>query len=248
MWSYQYGYSRSAEARELGDTGQDYVTFIEGEDSIVFALCDGISMSYYGDFAASFLGESLRDWLTTLDPASNETTELSHQLYELLKVKAEEARKQLIDHHIPSYINGMLREVLLAKKKLGSGAIYACGRIDMPSEDIPQGRIVLIWQGDIRIRMWAGAQEKKGYLGDRFHTREQWNSTAGAVGGIPHVYMDHLMNWGNQGKLLLYSDGLQAMDHIDDTSQEGMSRIMKKEADNPSSDDMSIFQIRWHFT
>ncbi|WP_138755911.1 hypothetical protein [Paenibacillus sinopodophylli] len=245
-WSYQYGYSRSAEAIASGDVGQDYVTLAEEQNHIAFALCDGISMSYFGDLAARFLGDRLRDWISTLNQGSLNARDLSNQLHGHLREWADKADSQLKDHQIPDGVKGMLRDVLLAKKKLGSATVYACGRIDMPSVAFPQGRIILAWQGDTRIRMWADQQEQKGYFGDRFHTREQWNTVNGPVGGMPHIYMNHLLHGDNEGRLLIYSDGLQIIDHSDDVSIEAISSVMKKEAVNPSSDDMSVFQIEWH--
>lgn len=247
-WRYQYGYSRSTEARTLGDIGQDYLTVAESRDAIVFAVCDGISMSYFGDYAARFLGEGLKEWLTGLEPSSGEAVqadEWTERLHKQLVLMAEQARAELEEHQIPSHITGMLREVLLSKKQLGSGAVYACGRLDRPSETLPEGRILLAWQGDIRIRLWMENEECKGCLGDRFHTREQWNSSVGPVAGKPHVYTDGLAAWGSAGRLILYTDGLQRLDSIDPLRDEDIDAAMRQEAANPSSDDQSIFQLYW---
>ncbi|GKU77593.1 hypothetical protein L3i20_v219900 [Paenibacillus sp. L3-i20] len=245
-WSYHYGYSRSTEARESEDIGQDFLTFFEEKDYVSFAICDGISMSYYGDFASSFLGESLLQWLLTIDEAEVETEALSAHLHTYLLDKAKEADERLKDHQIPTYIKGMLRDVLLSKKKLGSGSIYGCGRIDWPCEAYPEGRIVLAWQGDIRIRLWSEGHERKGLFGNRFHTREQWNSVSGPVGGSPHTYVGDLLGLGSEGGLLLYSDGLQALDSMEQVLPEEMSSTIRSESLNLSSDDMSIFQVQWH--
>jgi len=245
--SYRYGYCRAAEARESGDVGQDYLALIEDQSYMAFAICDGISMSYYGDFASRFLGDNLSDWLSSELPAepwpSRDT--LSNQLHSLLVEKAGEARELLKQHEIPAHIKGMLREVLLAKKSLGSGSIYGCGRVDWPCKAFPKGRIILAWQGDVRIRCWSDGNERKGFLGNSFHTREQWNSEAGPVGGTPHVYISDLATWGNNGELLMYTDGLQALDAAENVTSEVMSAVINSESQNPSSDDMSIFHLNW---
>ncbi|MFD0588495.1 hypothetical protein ACFQZE_10815 [Paenibacillus sp. GCM10027627] len=245
-WNYRYAYARSAEAKANGDIGQDYLTLIEEKDYIAFALCDGVSMSYFGDFAAQFVGDSLIEWLKALDESMSGAEMLSGRLNQYLIEKAGEAGKKLDNYPLPPGINGMFREVLLSKKSLGSGTMYSCGRIDKPGPAYPQGRIVLAWQGDSRIRIWSGARERADLLGDRFHTRERWNSVSGPVGGTPHVYAGGLTPLGETGAVLLYSDGLQAIDGAGRINSDMITGHISRESMNPSSDDMSVFHLQWH--
>ncbi|MDQ0885092.1 hypothetical protein QFZ81_000180 [Paenibacillus sp. V4I9] len=245
FWDYQYGYSRSAETREAGDSGQDYLSFLEEEGSLLFVICDGVSMSYFGDFAAKFLGDHLIDWLININEDDQSEETLQQILNQYLKEIAVRATESLKGHQIPPHIKGMLREVLAAKKEHGSGAIYGCGRIDLPSKKFPEGRILLAWQGDVRLRLWTDHTEWTTKLGDRFYTHHQWNSTCGPVGGMPHVFCETLRDWGSQGSILLYSDGLKALNNLERISGKQLQLTLTKEGQNPSSDDMSVFHVRW---
>jgi len=246
-WTYHYGYSRSAESREGGDDGQDYVSLSEDEDSLLFVVCDGISMSYFGDFAARFLGDALIEWLMKLAAKPLTEEELQISLQRFLTDKAREATCALQEHVIPDHIKGMLREVLLAKKAKGSGTVFGCGRLDRPGPAFPNGRLVLAWQGDVRLRLWDGRTECSHRLGNRFDTRHQWNSVVGPVGSAPHVICESLNTWEEGGGLLLYSDGLKALDQLASITRDDLAAVLKREAVDPSSDDMSVVHVRWAF-
>ncbi|MCD1257397.1 hypothetical protein B5M42_000920 [Paenibacillus athensensis] len=246
-WIYHYGYSRSAESREGGDDGQDYVSLLEDENSLCFVVCDGISMSYFGDFAARFLGNALIEWLQELARLSLPENELQSRLTRFLIEKASDATIALQEHVIPETIRGMLREVLLAKKQKGSGAMFACGRLDRPNDLFPNGRLVLAWHGDVRLRLWKDGAECSEQLGERLNTNQQWNSAMGPVGGAPRVVCQSLNNGQESGGVLLYSDGLQTLDGLASVSKDGLKTALKREAMDPSSDDMSVVHVRWAF-
>lgn len=244
-WYCRYGYSRSYESRQAGDSGQDYVAFEMNGRTVSFTVCDGISMSYFGELAAKFLGDALLGWLKNVNKACPEMDALQMELKCFLQKSAAMAARQFDGHQIPSHIKGMLREVLASKKQRGSGTVYACGRIDLPQSAFPEGRLLLAWQGDIRVRLWDGQDERKDILGDRFQTRNQWNSTAGPVGEGPHLYCGSLTDWSPAGSVLMYSDGLKALDQIGGLTEQIIRDNMQHEANNPSSDDMSLFHVRW---
>ncbi|WP_239617467.1 hypothetical protein [Cohnella mopanensis] len=243
-WTYRYGYSRSAESAASGDPGQDYLSFAESESSFIFALCDGISMSYFGDIAAKYLGDRLIEWLGQLEDGRNGISELEQSLERYLKEITDQATRSLERHRIPSRIHGLLREIILDKKAKGSASMYGCGRIDLPCKAFPEGRIVLAWQGDIRLRVWKDGLERTSLLGDRFDTRQQWNSVLGPVGGKPNLLYDDLRSW-KEGAVLLYSDGLKAIDAWERFTHEKLEGVMKQEAAHPSSDDISLLHIIW---
>ena len=56
VFAYRCAYRRSADTRTTDDLGQDYLTFYERENTFAFALCDGVSQSFYGGLAARMLG------------------------------------------------------------------------------------------------------------------------------------------------------------------------------------------------
>ncbi len=244
-WNCRYGYARSAESRARGDVGQDYLCMAADQDKLVFVLCDGVGLSYFGDWAARFLGDHLCEWLCEELEDACPAVSLPSRLNRFLEQITAAARECLRRHEIPSSIQGILREVLMSKKAQGSAAIYGCGRIDLPGDRFPEGRIVLAGQGDVRIRIWAGRDERTDDWGRRLHSRQQWNSITGPVGGLPDVYSESLARWGTGGEVLLYSDGLRALDSIDRVTPERLSETLRRESSHPSSDDMSWFHARW---
>src|SRR5204863_8715190 len=62
-FSWRYAYARSSDTRRVSDPGQDYLTFCYDDSAFAFALCDGVSQSFFGDLAARFLGDALINWL-----------------------------------------------------------------------------------------------------------------------------------------------------------------------------------------
>lgn len=151
-------------------------------------------------------------------------------------------------HRMPPHIQGLWRDVLTEKKDRGSATMYCGGRIDFPRFTLPRGRLLIVWQGDIRCRIWNGAREETMCrLGERFDVRQQWNSKLGPLGDMPHVYEDQLIHDEAGGELLIYTDGLQVLDTLDRVLEKQLSEYSVNEAMKPSSDDMSYIQVNWHF-
>lgn len=249
-WSCRYGYSRATECREADDPGQDYLTLDIGDNRLQFVLCDGISQSYYGELAAKLVGDRLLDWLADIGvPSPADQVQLQRRWENSLRELTITADELLRQHVISPDIQGMLREVLSDKKRLGSATMYCGGRIDFPDNAIPEGRILLAWQGDIRCRIWNGtAEATEARLGNRFDTREQWNSVAGSIGGRPHLMVDRLLRENKRGELLIYSDGLQVLDRLDIVPAQQLAAAAAEEARHPASDDISYLQIQWDYT
>ncbi|QGQ98825.1 hypothetical protein EHS13_30075 [Paenibacillus psychroresistens] len=245
IWQYQYAYYRSLESREVNDPGQDYLTFLAAENCMLITVCDGVSLSYYGDIAAKFLGDQLLKWLLAYDHAELDSLSIQADIDKYLRDITCEATELLDKHELPSHIQGILREVLAAKKEHGSDSVYGAARVDLPSALYPNGRILIIWQGDIRIRLWSSDEESTERLGDQFHTSHRWNSRSGPVGSSPHVYCNDLLSFGTKGRLLLYSDGLDQLDSLQIPTLEEIKHTLNITAQNPSSDDMSFFNACW---
>src|SRR4051812_28143375 len=62
-----YLYDRSRDSKQGNAPGQDFITFRCEGQRLAFAVCDGVSQSFYGDLAARFLGEQLVSWLSEAD-------------------------------------------------------------------------------------------------------------------------------------------------------------------------------------
>lgn len=242
--SYRLAYARAAETQAADSVGQDYLATYESEGTFVFALCDGVSQSFYGELAAKYLGDALVDWLRKLpDPirdAEHFRERLHARLSSLTSVGTDEVQQLAVPPDLPS----MLREVLEEKRSLGSETMFVCGRIDLPSVSLPQGRVMLAWMGDARLRVWRGADEQQ--LPGEFRTAQRWSTRRGPIAGKPHVYFAPLSPAGKAiTQLMAYSDGLMALDAWDSPpSNADLEDLISQAQASPASDDLSFLALQ----
>jgi hypothetical protein len=245
--SYRYAYSRAAETQKEEEVGQDYLTYQVNQDSIIFAICDGVSLSFCGELAAKYLGDRLCAWLS--HPAQSNRLDQHHlqmELAEYLSEMVDEASELIRNHVISSDITGLHLEVLEEKRAHGSEATFVCGRIDLPREADSDGRLLVAWLGDTRLRLWGSSGEQTRLLGNTFHTNERWSTAAGPVGSSPHMFITKLNEQDMINRLCVYSDGLSELDSFkkmpaDEDIQEVIEASLKK----PTSDDISFLDIGW---
>src|SRR5262245_60073141 len=86
-----YLYDRSRDSKKNNAPGQDFIAFCCDESRgsrLVFAVCDGVSQSFYGDLAARFLGEQLVHWLSE---QSNPGPDFAQRVEEILRAWTGEA-------------------------------------------------------------------------------------------------------------------------------------------------------------
>ena len=239
-----YAYARAAETRAAGDRGQDYLAFCEGEGSFVFALCDGVGQSFYGDLASRYLGDSLVAWLRDRLPETMDRETIAAALDDYLWEIVEPAKSLVERHPLPSDLPPLLREVLEEKRRLGSESTFACGRIDLPREGLPEGRIVLAWMGDSRLRLWNDRKQPVP-LGGNFDIARRWSSHRGPVGGRPHCFVAPLRD-GEQHvvRLMAYTDGLAALDGREkDLSRQTLQRMIEEAGSAATSDDIAFLEV-----
>ena len=62
-FSFRYAYARSKDSQINNESGQDYITWRDNSEKLVFALCDGVSKSFFGEIGAKLLGNMLVSWL-----------------------------------------------------------------------------------------------------------------------------------------------------------------------------------------
>jgi hypothetical protein len=243
--SYRYAYARSADSRAADETGQDYLTFSESGTWFAFALCDGVSQSFFGDIAARVLGDGLLKWLEGLPSA--ELVRPGEALVGFLGELTRRATEWVQEYPIPEEISPMLQEVLEEKRALGSEATFLCGRIDLPGAGLPEGRLLLAWMGDSRLRFWGPAGERSAELGDTFHTDQRWSTRRGPVNGRPHLFVAPLASGGRQlevVRVLAYSDGLAALDeHHEAPTNVALRELIATAAESATSDDISLLEI-----
>ncbi len=242
----RYAYARSADTRKADDAGQDYLAFRQDDATFTFTLCDGVSQSFYGDLAARLLGEALLDWLWNHATPAEDRQALEWSLTSALESLTGPATEQVQQHAVPEGVPDMLRLVLEDKRARGSESTFACGRIDLPGPGVPEGRLVLAWMGDSRIRLWGPGVERTAELGGRFDIAQRWSSRRGAVNGGPNLFVAPLFGQGQRlvTRLLVYSDGLAALDRFSlPPSNATVQSLIDEAGEAPTSDDISFVEI-----
>jgi len=233
-FGYRYAYARSADSRSQNDPGQDYLVLREDGVRLAFALCDGVSQSFYGDLAARLLGDALVDWLWERKPT--DATSFRDDLAVFLDGLVGTAAAQVAAYSLPEDLPPMLREVLEEKRALGSETTFVAGLLDTDA-----GTLYMAWMGDSRLRLWGPDGEFTARLGDAFHTHERWSTRRGRVGDLHtlSVPLEELRY------LVVYSDGLARLDklmtrHFRDAS---IQAIIEDTLLRPESDDVSFLEV-----
>lgn len=250
-FTWRYAYVRSADTRAADDLGQDRLVVRCDATAFAFAVCDGVSQSFFGDLAARILADGLIDWLweslaDSRDAASIEATMARH-LDDLVGTGNEVVRSYpLADDLAPRLSN-----VLEQKRAIGSESTFVCGRIDRPSERFPEGRAVFAWLGDTRLRLWGPEGERTSELGDTFHSSEHWSTSRGMIGPLlvrvmPHVYVVPLLKLGRPAlvRVMAYSDGLALLDAFTEPlSDTEIGALIASATDSSTSDDIAFLEL-----
>ena len=245
-FSWRYAYARSADTRKVGDPGQDYLTFRYNDQAFTFVLCDGVSQSFFGDLAARFLGDNLMGWLWDNLPPSEDELGIRTAFAANLRTLAAQSEDLVKNHPLPEGIPQMLREVLEQKRVIGSETTFACGRVDLPGDDYPQGRVILAWMGDSRLRLWGPNGERTAELGKTFITEQRWSTYHGPVKGEPNLLVAPILNGGQHQivQLMAYSDGLSSVDQYKQSpSNKELNGLISSSAETAVSDDISFLEL-----
>lgn len=241
-FGYRYAYTPSADSLRDHEPGQDYLVFNDQGSTFIFAACDGVSQSFYGNLAARLLGEELVAWLAGYAPAPGDAlpsaADLSAFLLSLTGAATAQVDEQLIPTEPP-----VLYSILLEKRARGSEAMFVCGRVDLEAPDGSAGRIFLAWMGDMRVGLWRA--NRRVDLGGRHETDERWSSRRGPIGGDVHVYSGPLTAEEPFSRLIVYSDGLKALDETPDWRQtdDSLRRLISGTSADPESDDVTYFEL-----
>lgn len=237
---YRVAYARSADSRSNNERGQDYLTFRVGEERFAFALCDGVSQSFYGDLAARILGDTLLKWAWNLDFGQPDDY-IQENLRQELKTLTDEASRLVRDYPIPENVPAMVRGVLDKKRAIGSEATFVMGILDFSQE-----AACLAWMGDSRLRLWRASQEINAPFDGLFKTSERWSTVKGPVGEL-HLARLAISEFDH---LAAYSDGFAYLDDAYSStgkdrafSDRAINAFIKDAASRPSSDDISFIEI-----
>lgn len=243
-YSFRYAYARSTDTKNAAEPGQDYLTICANQSYIAFALCDGVSQSYYGELASQFIGEVLLNWLKFSLPNTMDVTLLKKLLSTTLEEATGPASAMIDRHQIPSHLPELLRSVLHDKKKLGSESTFVCCRADFPGTQYPMGRAVFAWLGDSRLRIWDSEAEISEELPGEFDTMQRWSTRRGQLGSAVHTYVRPLQGHYGIRRITAYSDGLATLDNNDRLlTNWDIQKLIQEAGDAPTSDDISFMEI-----
>ncbi|MCW5873714.1 MAG: protein phosphatase 2C domain-containing protein [Anaerolineales bacterium] len=234
----RYAYARAADCQKNGAPGQDYLCFSHDADTVVFALCDGVSQSFYGDLAAMFLGNYLLGWLADAGKKAATAEDLQVYLASKFTGVVAESQKRVSEYILPENLAPIVAQVLEKKRAMGSESTFIGGRIDFK-----EGNLKLAWGGDSRLRLWGkGNEVTDTYLPkDSFRTMERWSTHKGVVGRfhtcvLPLRVID---------RILAYSDGFSRLDAISHLMPQdsAIDMLMHEATQEPSSDDISFMEV-----
>jgi len=239
-YSFRYGFERSGDSILSDTEGQDYIAINYDYAHMAFALCDGVSQSFFGDIASRLLGNALVEWLWEngglLD--SNRSSFENH-LSSFLDQLTDKARQQVQQFQLPAGLALMLPEVLEKKRALGSETTFIAGFINFNTH-----RILLAWMGDSRLRLWQSNNELSSTLlgNEKFLTRERWSTHRGRIGTLHTA----IVSTQQIDRCLLYSDGLAKLDrkagkYIPGTRT--LEQLIEDSRHYAGSDDISYLEV-----
>jgi len=207
----RYLYARAHETRtgNPAEKGQDYITVRDNGSRLVFAVCDGVSGSFFGDIAAKYLGEHLIDWLWDVFPTiESEEKQIQERLAEYLDLLAKSPGLSIQLPEVPADQPEMVKRVLEKKRNdAGSETTFSCGSIYIPDSRgaVPQGKLFCAWMGNTEIQVFKlGKDDQPEDLGATWDDKYRWSSKHGALNGPPKVYQD---TSDGISHLVIFSDG-----------------------------------------
>lgn len=250
--AFTYVYARSFDTQKADALGQDFIAYRYDRSRIAFAVCDGVSQSFYGDLAARFLGTRLVQWLweRTLDdfvsvpaPDNPDTTDENPfvtALNAVLIAWTTDATAVVKAKTFRAELPEMQKVALERKRASGSESMFVAGLVDHTA-----GQIAVCWMGDMRLWIW-GAQGQSIELPDAaWKTRERWSSRLGPKNGLAHGC---LLPLSGVIRLTAHSDGVgRFMDTFAQLAQDQLDPMVDELSKMPTSDDISVLDINLAF-
>jgi hypothetical protein len=234
-----YLYNRSRDSRQHDAPGQDFVAYTYDAERITFAVCDGVSQSFYGDLAARFLGEHLVAWLRDLDlgsapnlPAKTFAALVNAQLCDWVAEASAQVAAKAVSDQVPP----MLADALARKREVGSESMFVAGLIDLVG-----GRLMACWMGDVRLWLWDAQNQPIDLPGAVWETRERWSSRVGPKNGSPRVL---ILPLAGVARMTAHSDGVGTRtDDLSIVTPERLDSLARELDAAPASDDVAILDI-----
>jgi hypothetical protein len=240
-----YLYDRSRDSKKSSQPGQDFICFRSGEERLAFCVCDGVSQSFYGDLAASFLGEKLCNWLYEYEPAPATPEEFIATLDTALLNWTDEGSTRVQDKTINPALPPMVRDALERKREVGSEAMFIGGLLDFNTH-----LLYVCWMGDLRLWLWDAKGKSIPYEGmDLWETKLRWSTRLGAKNGKPHVL---ILPLAGIARITTHTDGLGSRtpgladilaDVLAENSLSKLNSLAADLLDSPASDDVAVLDV-----
>jgi hypothetical protein len=238
----RYAYARSMDSIKAGVRGQDYLVFRAEPHRIVFAVCDGVGNSFYGGVGSQIVGEKLAEMLWHI-PVYSEYSATAQEIHQSLHEETGFA-KQFISQMDFSHMPEIKRNALLNQaKEVGTQSNFVSGLVETPSPELPEGRVVLFWLGDAKLRVWKGNEDKSELLEAIWNSKEGWSSKAGVIGDIRHF----ACTLQDIDCVMAHSDGLDSISDQFNPDMAGnvINAGIKCIQNGRNSDDISFLEITY---
>lgn len=236
-FTYRYSYVRAKETQDLNESGQDFLVFLDNGTSFIFALCDGVGLSFHGEIAAKFLGMKLVNLFETCQESGLDIATL---LNEQLKNWIEEASEEVNAFRLPEETPWLLRDVLEEKRKQGSEAMFIGGKIELiPNEDKVQ--ITIVTHGDSFVQSFRDKENCLNVMKFERNIEKRWSTQWGIIGGELEVFSKTLSRQ-EANRIVIHSDGLVPFKQY---NFEEVLKEIERAQNSPTSDDISFLDISW---
>ena len=242
---------RKSEDAALDLRSEDYIVSDLNPEKTVFALCDGVGSSFYGNIGSQILGEILLNWLGqlsipgnfSLDKSQNWLGKLTDSLTSELNKRTAFATNIIQQKELSSQ-NEMVRLAEITQRNdFGTQSNFACGIVYPASPTLPKGLILLFWLGNARLRLFSQNRDLTSSLGwgkDPNQLLEVWSSKDGVVGTV-HSYISDLSAVTN---IIAYSDGLENVDEQVRSNLNGEQlEVLVQKSQSIKDDDATFLEL-----
>lgn len=255
----RYASYRKGEDAKLDLRSEDYIVSKLAPGQAIFGLCDGVGSSFYGNIGSQFLGETILNWLGNVSNPNNSdfvgddnvklyleklNTDLKNELNSKIKLATNIIQNRKSTSH-----SELIR---LAEKTqrldFGTQSNFVGGIIWPKSTDLPDGRVLLFWLGNARVRIFNKLENNKfeelthlTKWGDNpEQLKEVWSSREGVVG---HVY-SFMTDLSKITTVIAYSDGLEGVEEKITPNLQGVNlEALIHQAQSIKDDDVSYLEI-----
>ena len=242
-------YQRCQESEAQASPCQDYaVAASETSTSLCFCVCDGVSGSYQGDFAARYLATALLDWLIKARPSATESRVLAASLVDDLAQWAHQGHASLAQVAVAPDTPPLVREVMEeTRATYGSEAVFLACRIDLDTpakreqQLLQPARIFMCWMGNVAAQVFTAPDCAQPFnlAGD---DRQRWSTGRGLCGNVAI----HSWQIEDLHRIIVFTDGFartgEGVWQMTDADLQACARELLA---LPTNDDMTVLDIQW---